>query len=73
MALQFSQVGSYTNQRPSSPKLLPDGCYIDVLAIWTVRNDLIIKGIQPSVETVQGIFRKEMKTLTFDLWIQNML
>jgi hypothetical protein len=51
--------------------------------IWTVRNDLIFKGIRPRVESVQEIFRKEMKILslrakarfthTFDLWIQNLL
>jgi hypothetical protein len=52
-------------------------------SIWTVRNDLIFNGIQPRVESVQEIFRKEMKILslrvkarftnTFDLWIQNLL
>ena len=51
--------------------------------VWTVRNDLIFKGIQPIVESVQEIFRKEMKILslrakarythTINLWIQNLL
>jgi hypothetical protein len=51
--------------------------------IWTARNELIFNGIQPSVESVNGNFKKEMKILslrakarfthTFDLWIQNLL
>lgn len=52
-------------------------------AIWTVRNDLIFKGIQPSIQAVQESFKRELKILslraqarlshTFDLWIQNLL
>jgi hypothetical protein len=51
--------------------------------IWTARNELIFNGIQPSVESVNGNFKKEMNILslrakarfthTFDLWIQNLL
>jgi hypothetical protein len=52
-------------------------------SIWIVRNDLIFKGIQPSVVRAKEIYRKEMKILSlrakaklshsFDLWIKNLL
>ena len=52
-------------------------------AIWSVRNDFIFRNIQPNVQTAKEIFRKEIALLslraktkdsiTFDLWIQNLL
>jgi hypothetical protein len=51
--------------------------------IWSVRNDLIFKGIPQNLGTVKAVFSKELKILTlrakakfastFDLWIQNLL
>ena len=52
-------------------------------AIWTVRNDFIFKNVQPSVQAAKETFKKELSLLslrakakvsvTFNLWIQNML
>lgn len=52
-------------------------------AIWTVRNDFILKNIQPEVEKAKEVFRKEINLLTlrakardpvlFDRWIHNLL
>lgn len=52
-------------------------------AIWTVRNDLIFKGIQPSLSIARSLFQKEILllmhrvnsrlSLQFEEWIQNLL
>jgi len=51
--------------------------------IWTVRNDYIFRNVQPNLQTAKEFFRKELTLLslraktkvsvTFDLWIQNLL
>jgi len=52
-------------------------------AVWTVRNGFIFKNVQPSVQAAKETFKKELSLLslrakakvsvTFDLWIQNLL
>jgi len=67
----------------SHPKFFMMVAILMCWAIWTVRNDLICKNLQPEIQAAKEIFRKELKllnprakarvSLIFDLWIQNLL